>query len=74
MNTFVYGNDETFHDSTALDVETDADGNVVSVWFRCRMLPFRQTRVSERRSDEMQAAMDTDVRNTKLHAVTLSEG
>lgn len=47
-----YGNGGTIHGTTQLDVETDADGNVVAVWFRCQQLPYRQTRVDDRRVRE----------------------
>lgn len=39
-----YGDGGTIHDSSVLDVETNIVGDVVSVWFRCQMLPFRQTK------------------------------
>lgn len=36
-----YGDGGTIHGSTWLDVEVDGDGQVVAVWFRCQMLPWR---------------------------------
>jgi hypothetical protein len=47
-----YGDGGTIHRTGHLDVETH-DGQVVSVWFRCQMLPFKQTEVDERRAAEM---------------------
>lgn len=47
-----YGDGGTIHNSTELDVET-YKGNVVAVWFRCQMLPFRQIDVDSARAEEM---------------------
>lgn len=55
-----YGDGVTIHDTTQLDVETYR-GEVVSVWFRCRVMPFKQHRVEKARSTEMKdlyAGMD----------------
>lgn len=41
-----YGGDKTIHDTGHVDVVLDEDGNVSAVWFRCALLPFKQ---SERR-------------------------
>jgi len=48
-----YGDGNTIHHTTALDVETDSDGVVVAVWFRCQPLPFRPVVVSVSRANEM---------------------
>jgi hypothetical protein len=48
-----YGDDKTIHGSTKLDVEVDKRGNVVSAWFRCAALPFRQANVDIERVNEM---------------------
>lgn len=48
-----YGNDRTIHQTTLLDIETNEKGEVVSVWFRCHPVPYKQVVVSEQRSDEM---------------------
>lgn len=37
----------------SLDVEIDEDGNVVAVWFRCMMLPFKTHIVSDTRAQSM---------------------
>lgn len=50
-----YGDGGTIHDTTYLDVETDSDGRVVSVWFRCQLLPFHQVEVDEQRAEAMRA-------------------
>lgn len=38
-----YGGDGTWHDTGTIDVQLNTDGEVVAVWFRCRMLPFTQS-------------------------------
>jgi hypothetical protein len=38
-----YGGDGTIHDTGHVDVQLNKDGDVVAVWFRCRMLPFQQS-------------------------------
>lgn len=35
-----YGDGGTIHSTGHLDIETQ-DGQVMAVWFRCQMLPFR---------------------------------
>jgi len=49
-----YG-ERTIHNNEALDIETDAKGNVVAVWFRCLSLPFKQVRVDENRADQVRS-------------------
>ncbi len=51
-----YGDGGTIHGTEYLAVETDDLGNVVSVWFRCQMLPFKQVRVDEARAIAMRQA------------------
>ncbi len=46
----IYGHDKTIYRTGHLDIETDPNGNIVSVWFRCLMLPFRQVRVNDDRA------------------------
>lgn len=53
-----YGNGGTIHSTTELDVETDSAGRVVAVWYRCRMLPFRQETVDEERATAMRGVRD----------------
>lgn len=50
-----YGDDKTIHTTKYLDIETDAGGEVVAVWFRCASLPFRQVTVDENRADQMRS-------------------
>ena len=52
-NTRLYGRNHTIHQTSILNVETDDDGKVVAVWFRCQPLPFDQTIVQNNRADEM---------------------
>jgi len=53
--TMLYGRDKTIHRTGHLDIETDREGRVVSVWFRCMPLPFELTSVDWRRATEMRA-------------------
>lgn len=47
----IYGYDRTFHRGVGhVDIETDAFGKVVAVWYRCITLPFEQHRVGEDRA------------------------
>jgi len=47
-----YGDDKTIHGTEHVNVET-RDGKVVSVWFRCMMLPFEQVEVGDKRAADM---------------------
>lgn len=47
-----YGDGGTIHAARRLDVEVH-DGQVVAVWFRCQLLPFRQSDVSLTRATEI---------------------
>lgn len=38
-----YGGDKTWHSTGTVDVQLNKKGEVVAVWFRCRMLPFTQS-------------------------------
>lgn len=51
-----YGDGGTIHQTGEVNVELDKDGKVVSVWFRCQMLPFTQRVVDDRRAAEMRQA------------------
>ena len=50
--TRFYGGDGTIHNTNYVDVET-FNGQVVSVWFRCSMLRFKQTEVNKSRAESM---------------------
>lgn len=52
-----YGDGGTIHHSGYLDVET-YKGEVVAVWFRCQVLPFKQTEVDAERAREMRRGND----------------
>ncbi len=66
----IYGHDRTIHRSGHLDVETDDNGNVVAVWFRCLSLPFKQVRTSK---DGTQVIDSDDAAGMKILAVEVSE-
>lgn len=65
----IYGHNRTIHRTTYLDVETK-DGDVVSVWFRCMALPFKQVEVGGDRAKEMQSIRDLP----ELYAVEVDGG
>lgn len=48
-----YGDDRTIHRTGHVDVETDARGAVVAVWFRCHPVPFAQAAAGVERAAEM---------------------
>lgn len=50
-----YGDGGTIHHSGELDIEM-FEGKVVSVWFRCMLLPFTEHEVKENRASEMRGA------------------
>ena len=56
-----YGGSGTWHGTTKVNVETDKEGRVVSVWFRCCALPFDQTVVEESRATEMREMYKRDI-------------
>lgn len=53
--TRVYGHDKTWHQTGEVNVEL-YEGRVVSVWFRCSLLPFTQTEVDLVRAGSMNRA------------------
>lgn len=63
-----YGDGGTIHDTTFVDVETH-QGEVVAVWFRCQMLPFKQTDVKINRAIEMR----TSNVHSQLHGVHITD-
>lgn len=52
----IYGHDKTIHSTKEVNIEIGPDGRVVSVWFRCLLLPFDVTNVNAARADEMEKA------------------
>lgn len=65
-----YGDDKTLHRTGYLDVEVDAAGRVVAVWFRCQPVPFVEHRVPDSRARDMRA-MYADGPRERLVAVVL---
>lgn len=71
-NVYEYGNEDTWHQSTKLDVEVDVHGNVVAVWFRCQMLPFEEHVVDNARANEMNShngELALEIQSVKLKVV-----
>jgi len=70
-----YGHDQTIHGSNHVDVETDENGTVIAVWFRCQPLPFRQSKKTgefgKQRAKEMQKMYHSYT--PKLHAVVIED-
>lgn len=56
MTERYYGGEGTIHHTGAVNVELDKKGRVVSVWFRCALLPFTQNIVEKDRVEEMKNA------------------
>lgn len=69
-----YGNNGTIHDTQYLDVETDEDGDVVAIWFRCMALPFRQSDVNPHRGADMRNMYADPDSIPELHAVEIEDG
>lgn len=59
---FIYGRNNTIHSTKFLHIETDWKGQVVSVWFRCLALPFKQVKVNRQRANEMREAYKKDMK------------
>lgn len=68
-----YGGDQTIHRTGYVDVETDSKGRVVSVWFRCQPLPFKQTVVGVDRANDMRGMYEKGPENFRLLGVQVSE-
>jgi hypothetical protein len=66
-----YGEGGTLHGTTELDVETDATGRVVAVWYRCQMLPFKQRTVDDERAISMDQAGAVPVQITGVEVLDL---
>jgi len=48
-----YGGLGTIHQSGEVNVELDKQGHVVSVWFRCMLLPFTERVVDKDRAESL---------------------
>lgn len=69
-----YGSDMTIHQTPGLDVETDADGSVVAVWFRCQPLPFKQSHANASRAMNMRRMYSDNPSDAPtIEAVVLKE-
>jgi hypothetical protein len=69
-----YGGDGTIHGNGEVNVETDKDGLVVAVWFRCQPLPFIQHSVQDNRAEEMRGLYENETRQLpNIDAIVLGE-
>ncbi len=48
-----YGDDKTIHRTGEVNIERGQDGRVAAVWFRCRLLPFTDSRADSIREATM---------------------
>lgn len=67
-----YGDNKTIHRTGHVDVETDKNGKVVAVWFRCAMLPFEQHTAGDDRADDMDAAYK-DHKKPEIQAIIFKD-
>lgn len=57
MGKFRYGDNKTIHRTGELNIERDPEtGAVVSVWFRCALIPFTDHVVDTERAESMRNA------------------
>ena len=68
-----YQREKTIHKSTILNVETDTDGNVVSVWYNCVALPFSQSAVDSDRAKEMQRMSNEINKSIRINGIDFSD-
>ena len=52
-NEIRYGDGNTYQHSGEVNVEIGPEGDVVAVWYRCRRLPFTETRIDLHRVNEL---------------------
>lgn len=69
----IYGHNGTIHGTQYLDIEV-RNGEVVAVWFRCCMLPFKQCDASSSRAKDMREASKEVNARCKLNAVDIDTG
>lgn len=67
-----YGHDGTIHGTKHVDIESNADGQVVAVWFRCQPLRFEQREVGSGRATELKQ-MYKGYEAPKIHAIVLED-
>lgn len=58
--TSYYGDGGTIHNTSEINVELDENGKVVSVWYRCCLLPFSQRIVDSQRAKSMKEAYENN--------------
>lgn len=58
---FHYGDEATVHGNGEVNVEVDAHGRVVAVWFRCALLPFTQSNVGWDRVKSLRRTYESGV-------------
>lgn len=66
----IYGHDKTIHGTQHVDVEV-RNGEVVAVWFRCCMIPFKQWNIGAERTEEMREESKRVNEKFKLNAVDI---
>jgi len=69
-NKNYYGGNKTIHDTEYLDVETNK-GKVVSIWFRCLHLNFKQIEVDSSRAKEMKRLYSNGKNVPKIDAIVV---
>ncbi len=67
-----YGDGGTIQRTGEVNVEVDPEGKVVSVWFRCALLPFTENVVGVDRAKEMRSAYKHEV-HRKITAIDFLE-
>ncbi len=66
-----YGDGMTWHDSGEVNVEIGPDGYVCAVWFRCRLLPWIESRVDACRRTDLREAACNDL--PRIKAIVFEE-
>lgn len=66
--TRYYGDGGTIHQTGHLDIGVHR-GRVVSVWFRCQPLPFKQNDVDLERANDMDRMYADAAKGVELHGV-----
>ena len=67
----IYGHSKTIHGTQHLNVEVDKRGHVVSVWFRCMALPFKETVVDNDRAQDMNRMSGKINGNYRINAIDI---
>jgi hypothetical protein len=69
-----YGGDGTIHGTTYLNIETDAKGDIVSVWFRCQAIPYEVIVVDDTRAYEMKQMYKVMITKNSSHVYVPEHG